>query len=158
MSATASKRRGSGRLEPIKDEIVRLYGGGWTLQEIGDRFGCTGERVRQILRELGIPRQRLTRTETGRVLRAVVTAARLEERARRGLPHGTRCCYGYYRCRCEECTRANRENIRALKGKTPPTHGVSGYSNYGCRCDTCKAAWSDKQWRERPFGFRKATA
>ena len=56
------------------------------------------------------------------------------------------------------CRRANRDATRALKGKTPPTHGESGYMNYGCRCDVCKAAWSDKMWRVRPFGFRKVPA
>jgi hypothetical protein len=32
-------------------EIIRLYADGQTLQEVGDRFGLTRERVRQILRQ-----------------------------------------------------------------------------------------------------------
>jgi len=54
-------------------------------------------------------------------------------------------------CRCEGCKDANREAQRAIKvrrikrfksGKTQIKHGVSGYSNWDCRCADCKAAWS----------------
>ncbi len=38
------------RLDKRNDEIVRLYKECYTLQEIGDKFGVSRERVRQILR------------------------------------------------------------------------------------------------------------
>lgn len=41
-------------------------------------------------------------------------------------------------CRCDPCRAANRERGRALKGRTPPNHGYSGYVNYGCRCQVCR--------------------
>lgn len=51
--------------------------------------------------------------------------------------HGTFARYKSrkWRCRCEDCTRANREYVQSLKEKEPPEHGTeSAYSNYGCRC------------------------
>lgn len=55
-------------------------------------------------------------------------------------------------CRCDGCKEANKEVQRAIKerrikrfksGKTKIKHGVSGYSNWDCRCSDCKAAWSE---------------
>lgn len=54
-------------------------------------------------------------------------------------------------CRCAGCTEANREAQRQIKarrvarfqaGQVEITHGVSGYSNWDCRCGECKSAWS----------------
>lgn len=59
-------------------------------------------------------------------------------------------------CRCDGCVEANRERQRSVKerrvayGKkhnrkhdgNPIPHGVSGYSNWDCRCPRCKNAWS----------------
>jgi hypothetical protein len=54
-------------------------------------------------------------------------------------------------CRCEGCKEANREMQREIKarrlervsrGKRKVPHGVSGYSNWDCRCSECKKAWS----------------
>jgi len=60
---------------------------------------------------------------------------------------------GYARgCRCDGCKEANREVQREIKarriarfrsGKTRIKHGVSGYSNWDCRCPECRSAWSE---------------
>jgi hypothetical protein len=59
--------------------------------------------------------------------------------------HGTRSRYNRG-CSCDDCRRANREESRKLKGRTPPRHGHSGYVNYGCRCDVCRKGHSDWMW------------
>lgn len=70
------------------------------------------------------------------------------ERIRAGLEqptsHGME---GYAQgCQCEKCTRANRERHREVRRKLASKdpseipHGLSGYCNYSCRCDVCRAA------------------
>jgi hypothetical protein len=50
-------------------------------------------------------------------------------------------------CGCGACRAANRLYMASLKGKEAPNHGTeSGYSNYGCRCDTCLQAHRDYEW------------
>lgn len=60
-------------------------------------------------------------------------------------------------CRCEGCVEANREVQREIKarrvaklraGRAVIKHGVSGYSNWDCRCAKCRSAWS-KYLRDR---------
>lgn len=70
-------------------------------------------------------------------------------------------------CRSEECVEANRQAQRAVKerrvvegrvGKRRVPHGtVSGYSNWDCRCDRCRSAWSE-YLRERRALRRMASA
>lgn len=64
--------------------------------------------------------------------------------------HGTAACY-IRGCRKPECVEANREANREVKarrierfrkGKVTIRHGVSGYSNWDCRCSECRTAWS----------------
>ncbi|MGH7426528.1 MAG: hypothetical protein ACREJP_10245 [Candidatus Methylomirabilales bacterium] len=47
-------------------------------------------------------------------------------------------------CRCEDCRGYNRRNVEdwraKVKGKEPPKHGRSGYTNYACRCEVCRKA------------------
>jgi hypothetical protein len=59
-------------------------------------------------------------------------------------------------CDCDGCKEANREQQRQVKARrvayfqehgtkrdgTPIPHGVSGYSNWDCRCEVCRPAWS----------------
>lgn len=54
-------------------------------------------------------------------------------------------------CACDACREANRlvQHERRHSGAEPPSHGVSGYSNYGCRCEVCTRANT-----ERCFGYR----
>ena len=63
-------------------------------------------------------------------------------------PHGTRARY-VSGCSCDECRAANRAYMRSLKTRPVPNHGVSGYTNYGCRCATCRRAHSDRLWLQR---------
>lgn len=65
-------------------------------------------------------------------------------------PHGERTTYTYWGCRCDPCTKANRdyqhEVIAALRNCEPPddAHGRrSTYGNWGCRCEPCTRANSD---------------
>ena len=55
-------------------------------------------------------------------------------------------------CRCEGCVVANREAQREIKdrrisrfrqGGVQINHGVSGYSNWDCRCELCRSSWSN---------------
>lgn len=64
--------------------------------------------------------------------------------------HGTAACY-VRGCRKAECVEANRISNREVKerrvarfkaGKVKILHGVSGYSNWDCRCAECRVAWS----------------
>lgn len=64
--------------------------------------------------------------------------------------HGTAACY-IRGCRRPECIEANRQANREVKarrierfrkGKVSIRHGVSGYSNWDCRCPLCRNAWS----------------
>ena len=64
--------------------------------------------------------------------------------------HGT--VYRYQRgCRCAQCKKAQRALRAARKGREPPTHGHSGYTNFACRCDICRAAGSkaNREAREK---------
>lgn len=63
-------------------------------------------------------------------------------------------------CRCSGCVAANKEASRQTKarrvarfenGEVEIEHGVSGYSNWDCRCETCRAEWS-AYMRERRSG------
>lgn len=73
--------------------------------------------------------------------------------------HGTLSRYqGIYKCRCEACRAANREHGRSLIGRTPPTHGLSGYKNYRCMCDICRAAGSLENRRYREARKRRQAA
>lgn len=38
-------------------EAIRLYGEGWSLARLGERFGCDAETVRQALKRAGVRRR-----------------------------------------------------------------------------------------------------
>lgn len=53
--AGTGKHGRNGKVTTRHDQIVALYQSGKTLQEIGDTFGVTRERIRQILRVNSVP-------------------------------------------------------------------------------------------------------
>lgn len=69
-------------------------------------------------------------------------------------PHGTYARYKSraHRCRCDQCRQAKteqarrehvRREARRLASMDVP-HGVNGYRSWGCRCETCCTARSQK--------------
>lgn len=72
------------------------------------------------------------------------------------MKHGTHYCYVAFKCRCAECTEANRracwEMKQARLHRPVPAHlhgTVNAYSNYNCRCPACKTAQSERNRRDR---------
>lgn len=58
------------------------------------------------------------------------------------------------RKRCKTCERVDtnaRGRRRRAAGRTPTSHGLNGYTNYGCRCEACTAAMREyrREWKER---------
>lgn len=163
------------RMTERNQTIIEMYLGRKTLQEIGDEYGLTRERVRQIVAPFVSERHYGSAKREARDLKILEAHGRIqqgwtsvEEEAellgllpdtlrvnfrKRGLKlkvhrapeHGTRHRY-QQGCKCDECLGALRDYMASLKGKEPPHHGTaSGYGNYGCRCDSCKEAGSIQQ-------------
>lgn len=147
--------------------IVAGIEAGRTLQSLGDEYGLTRERIRQIAARAGVFPNDLR--NACRVYCAVEGCHRgIHQAKRNGLchvhqyradwpnpndrplirdVHGTMACY-LNRCRCAECVAAYRsyrtaQKSRMLSRPAPPTHGHSGYTNYACRCGVCKAAGAE---------------
>ena len=62
------------------------------------------------------------------------------------LQHGTYRAYIDDGCRCTACREANRVTCAAWRARQgePLRHDASTYSNYRCRCATCRAAHAAK--------------
>jgi hypothetical protein len=158
---------------------------GMTLQEIGDEYGITRERVRQIIEPFGFEPHhgRRKRGEREATLRDVFEriysgASSVEDeyrslgyssgdglrnafyalglRLRHPAEHGTDSMYRRG-CKCDECRRAHRESIYAWREtRGVKEHGLAtSYFNYGCRCVPCKEAAS-LQRREQKARRRQA--
>ncbi len=60
--------------------------------------------------------------------------------------HGTYTGCKKYKCPCTPCRQWGIEDRRARRARLAATvfeeipHGLNGYNNYFCRCETCKAA------------------
>lgn len=77
--------------------------------------------------------------------------ARIE--SKKPIPHGgSGNGYSNRGCRCELCTKANRERCKKrsiarsaeVKDPNDPRHGkASFYINHGCRCQPCTTANTD---------------
>ena len=160
-------------------QIVERYLEGFSLTEVGEEFGITRERVRQILltkgitqRHGGTKRREAHETQIQAAYQQVLEGKSAKDVAeifgltpeslrdnlrRRGLPipkpeprHGTRYYYMKYECRCELCKEAVRAHTASLKGQEPPQHGThSAYHNYACRCAPCKAAGRDLRRQQK---------
>src|SRR5690606_33278521 len=90
------------------------------------------------------------------------------------MEHGTRSYYVKYKCRCEECRKAERDYRRAYEARKRRerggpvrgrgvTHGTwSGYSHHGCRCQPCTeaaSAYRNEWWaRNRTKQVKKPAA
>lgn len=106
------------------DRMVEMRLAGATLQKIGNTFGLTRERIRQILVTQGVtdtPWTGFRVTHYRRLVNAVATVARLTvQNAQVGdehFPHGTH--RGYARgCSCDACRTANRERL-GYQAKNP---------------------------------------
>lgn len=98
---------------------------------------------------------------------------RARERARQDpsvVPHGTSTGYGYWACRCADCTAAataatgtSRHGTRAKAGADPSLipHGThNGYLSYGCRCPDCREVHADymRAWNKRRADAARAAA
>ena len=122
-----------------KNAMLKLIASGKTLQEVGDKFGVTRERVRQIVGNVSQFREaaKVVEANRGEILRlyaeaepvaelssrfhvpALVITGTLGIREHCGVPieHGTVYGYDHYHCRCEECSRAYAERQQELKRK-----------------------------------------
>lgn len=77
------------------------------------------------------------------------------------VPHGTRARYqAPHRCRCEQCTRANRDYMQWYRNggsrKPPPECGTrSRYVTYRCRCSACTEAnrTYQREWFQKNRNF-----
>lgn len=135
--------------------IIRYVEDGLSTREVGDEFGLTRERVRQILVDSGITRRhggerrrvqdddriraafdRITEDGSTTKIEAEILGVRsgsLRARFRRmglRLPlavarHGTRHYYMKYKCRCVPCRAAASAHGRSLKQREPPEHGTA---------------------------------
>jgi hypothetical protein len=114
-------------------------GRGW--YEAGRRIGVSGRTLARIA------------TDDADFATAVIAARARHAASLKKWQHGTTACYQQSRCRCKPCKRAEYrrmyKNKTARLGRTPPTHGLSGYTNWDCRCDVCKAAGSVKNAADR---------
>lgn len=149
--------------EPLPENIPHGSAGGYT------NFGCRCEDCTKAQREA----DRLYRKNNPEKVRAYNAeyAARLKRTPFELIPHGTFGGYSTYACRCDDCRKANTERARLYRdanrekfrdyaakqrakmrqSANVPHGSTHGYSNYGCRCDECRAAM-------REYGRRRQAA
>jgi len=131
--------RSTNPADPRRCKAMRkLVAKNWTLQAIGDQYGISRERVRQIVGNVGYERrstaQKKLRESLGQVLKLWAngenfSAISLETKVplhaiqslhlpRNPAPlvHGTASCYSYHGCRCPECRAANAKRTRDRHG------------------------------------------
>jgi hypothetical protein len=138
------------------------YDAGVHCSEIARRSGVSRERVRQVLlRERRMmPRDLLCAVEKCpmgvhwpdaycpiHLRRWGLYGDPLASAPRKCDEHGTLGCYRIRKCRCQDCTTANRlfgrdrsARLRAKGARDPrlvPHGTTSGYTNWACRCDPC---------------------
>lgn len=130
-------------------EMARLYvEQGLTLQEIGDRYGITRERVRQLIKPFGLEGHYGRRKREERVRMLMEAYARIESGESTSLEEAKRLGYS------SRTTFAGAINGLGLKLRKPipeEEHGTSRKYHKGCRCDECRRAHREDlyAWRER---------
>jgi hypothetical protein len=119
------------------DEMARLVSEGWTLKKVGEKYGVTRERVRQIIGSPSKYRRSKAETATeliaskrdeiktlraaGKSLRDISLATGIKvsylspigdwaPKLPKPVPHGTEYGYKYYKCRCKACTAASSKS------------------------------------------------
>lgn len=135
---TDSQEPEKGRTNERANEMVRLYNNErLTMQEIGDRFGISRERVRQILSpfDLVLHHGVDKRTERRRQIREAferIDAGETntkEEAERLGFANAP------------TLRKRFRQLDLRLKPQEPAPHGTgTRYTYYRCRCELCRAA------------------
>lgn len=123
--------------------LLGLFSQGLGIEEAGRRLPVTSRTIHRFLRECE-PAYRYY----------------LSTRPEPVVEHGTANGYVHHRCRCEACTRANRERHDEWRNRVrgnAPSHGLNGYVNYACRCRTCKRAGSASNRHYRELRKRRAS-
>lgn len=104
-------------------EIVSMFNSGneVTLQQIGDKYNISRERVRQILRENNVSGgdNMKSRIQEKELKLLEKRASHMEARALRQ-SHGTARRYAMG-CRCDECRKANTDRCKKYRIKTRET-------------------------------------
>ena len=117
--------------------------------------GCKCPLCKEAKREYG---RRYRAANTARIKACIEAGEPLPS----NIPHGTAGGYTNFACRCEDCTRAQREADRKYRANNPEKvraanarykarleqtqfadipHGtIGGYNNYKCRCADCRKA------------------
>lgn len=168
--------------------MARLYvEDGLTLAEIGERYGISRERVRQIIKPFGLEahygrrrkegRARLLREAHQRIASRESTTAQEAERIGYASPSGL---YGAFSrlglllpqkppaehgtttryrsgCRCEDCRRENRRKAIARRARGPKVHGSSS-SYFNYGCRCQECSEAGRRYRrERKRASREGT-
>lgn len=123
------------------DEVMADLMSTMTMQEIGDKYGVSRQRISQVVARLGVVRPKREKTPK-------------PVKPPRALAHGR---HGYQRrkCRCAACCAAweayKAERRAIVAARVVPEFAVHGryttYGNYGCRCAPCSAAHSEEMKR-----------
>jgi len=151
--------------------MVRLYSEGSSMAQIAADVGLSRQRVQQLVSPHIEPRTtdrrmalRTTRLREAYERVAAGESTRDQEAERLGYKHeaslrdafcsiglktprvaqaghGTLYCYSRFKCRCEECRQAAKDEHAKRVKRGPKKHGLaSSYQNYGCRCTRCRRA------------------
>lgn len=123
------RRRGYAPINTERDAtIADLYEGGLNMREIGDRYGICRERVRQVLKRLGVA----SRGPRGERKERVLVPCAVCGKVTRRLPHekhkracGNVCGGKLYRKWTPENLRSHLSRLAQKLGKTPGINDIN---------------------------------